>query len=178
MAMVSGFGFILVAGAALLLAGLPAVTADQLEKGDLELQFRFSYNNLDFDGPGGSSEFKEALAFFGYMLTDHHEIGAGVAYSGSGSSDGVEFGAFTPGSRTALDGMVDGIQQILVVHRLLEEIRGPPFHRLDTCRYVAVTCEEDDGHVESRRCHLLMELQTGPAGHVDVQHHAGGIVRG
>jgi len=84
---------ILAAFGVLLLAGFSVVNAEHLEEGDVELQFRFSYNNLDFDGPGGDSDTTEALGFLGYMLTDHHEIGAGVAYGSFGSSDSVEYGA-------------------------------------------------------------------------------------
>lgn len=78
--------------AMLLLAAFSAVEADQLEKGDTELQFRFSYNQIDFDGPGGSAETTEVLGLFGYMLTDHHEIGAGLAYAAFDSFDVVEYG--------------------------------------------------------------------------------------
>lgn len=76
----------------LLLAGLSAANASQLAKGDVELQFRFMYNDLDFDGPGGDSDSTEVLGFFGYMLTDHHEVGAGMAYAEFGSSDALEYG--------------------------------------------------------------------------------------
>ncbi len=78
---------------ALVLAGASVAGADQLEKGDVEVAFRFSYSDLDFDHPGGSSESEELLVAIGYMLTDHHEVGAGVAYVGVGSSDSWEYGA-------------------------------------------------------------------------------------
>lgn len=77
----------------LLLAGSSVAGADQLKKGDVEFQFRFSYSDLDFDGPGGDSETTEVLGILGYMLTDHHEVGAGVGYAKLDSSDSVEFGA-------------------------------------------------------------------------------------
>jgi len=83
---------ILAAFGVLLLAGYSVANADHLKEGDLEFQFRFSYNDLDFDGTGGDSETTEVLSSFAYMLTDHHEIGAGVAYAESGSSDSVEYG--------------------------------------------------------------------------------------
>lgn len=83
---------ILVSLGFLLLVGFSPAEADQLEEGDLELQFRFTYSHLDFAGRGGSSTFTEALGSVGYMITDHHEVGAGVAYSSFGSADSVEYG--------------------------------------------------------------------------------------
>ena len=84
---------IIMALSALLLAGASIAGADQLEKGDREIIFRFSYSNLDFDGPGGDSETTEILGSFGYMLTDHHEVGFGVGYASFDSSDSLEYGA-------------------------------------------------------------------------------------
>ncbi|MDH3525759.1 MAG: porin family protein [Acidobacteriota bacterium] len=83
---------ILAASGVLVLAGFSVASADQLAEGDVEVQFRVTYNDLDFDGPGGSSDSKEMFFSAGYMLTDHHEIGAGVAYGSSGSFDALEFG--------------------------------------------------------------------------------------
>ena len=77
----------------LFLVGASVAAADQLKKGDIEISFRFSYSDFDFDGPGGDSESTEIVGSFGYMLTDHHEIGAGVGYVSFDSSDTVEFGA-------------------------------------------------------------------------------------
>ncbi|MCP3962598.1 MAG: outer membrane beta-barrel protein [bacterium] len=84
---------IIIALSALLLAGASIADADQLEKGDREIIFRFSYSNLDFDGPGGDSETTEIAGSFGYMLTDHHEVGFGLGYASFDSSDSVEYGA-------------------------------------------------------------------------------------
>jgi hypothetical protein len=77
---------------ALLLSGAAIAHADQLKRGDFEVAFRFSYSDLDFDGRRGDSETKEFVGSFGYMLTDHHELGAGVGYFGIDSSDTVEYG--------------------------------------------------------------------------------------
>ncbi len=77
----------------LLLAGSSAAAADQLEKGDIEIAFRFSFSDFDFDGPGGDSQTTEIVGSLGYMLTDHHEIGAGVGYADFDGSDSLEFGA-------------------------------------------------------------------------------------
>jgi len=82
----------LIVFAMLLLGGIAVADADQLEKGDFEVGFRLSYSDLDFDGPGGDSDSKEFVGSFGYLLTDHHELGAGVGYFGSGSFDTVEYG--------------------------------------------------------------------------------------
>lgn len=76
-----------------LFASTSIVYADQLSKGDVEIGFRFSYSNLDFDGQGGSSDSTVLEASAAYMLTDHHEVGAGVAYSSFDSSDQMEYGA-------------------------------------------------------------------------------------
>ena len=86
----------------LLLAGVSVASADHLEKGDFEISFRFSYSDLDFQGRGGDSDSTEVVGGFGYMLTDHHQLGAGVGYSGIDSSDSVELGgAYTYNFRAA-----------------------------------------------------------------------------
>ena len=77
----------------MLMAGSSLAAADQLEKGDIEIAFRFSYSDFDLDGPGGDSETTEIVCSLGYMLTDHHEIGAGVGYADFDGSDSLEFGA-------------------------------------------------------------------------------------
>ena len=84
---------IITAFGALLLIGASVAHSDQLKTGDIEVAFRFSYSKLDFDGRGGDSEAKEIVGMFGYMLSDHHQVGAGVGYSGVGSSDAMEYGA-------------------------------------------------------------------------------------
>lgn len=77
---------------ALILASVSVASADQLAKGDFEISFRFSYSDLDFEGRGGDAEIKEFVGTFGYMLTDHHQLGAGIGYAGFDSSDTVEYG--------------------------------------------------------------------------------------
>ena len=77
---------------ALLLATASIGAADQLVEGDVELQFRFTHSNFDFDGSGGSTDFTEVVGIIEYMLTDHHEIGGGVAYAEVDGSDSLEFG--------------------------------------------------------------------------------------
>ena len=77
--------------AVLCLGGISAADADYLEKGDVEVQFRFSYNKLEFEG-GDDTETKEAVGIVGYMLTDRHEIGGGVGYFGVDSTEVLEYG--------------------------------------------------------------------------------------
>lgn len=72
---------------AALLLGVPAA-ADQLEKGDRQLRFDLAFSTLDFDAERvGDSDKIELTAGFGYMLTDHHEIGAAAGWFAQNGSD-------------------------------------------------------------------------------------------
>lgn len=73
------------------LSHAPAALADYLEKGDRELSFSLSFSDLDFDASSvGDSDSTELTATFGYLLTDHHEVGVGAAvFEGNGSSSSI-----------------------------------------------------------------------------------------
>lgn len=55
--------------------------ADQLAKGDNELNFTFSYSDVSVDGGGGDSKSADLSGSWGYLLTNHHEIGGILMYS-------------------------------------------------------------------------------------------------
>lgn len=74
--------------------------ADPLKKGEKEVDFTFSYDNLDPDGEG-SDELKTTIitGSFGWMLTDTQEVGGFLAYNkldagDAGDTDSTQLGAF------------------------------------------------------------------------------------
>lgn len=80
------------------LACAPAF-ADPLKKGQKEIDFTFSYDNLDPDG--AEEELKTTIftGSFGYMLTDGHEVGGFLAYNkleagDFGDTDSTQIGGF------------------------------------------------------------------------------------
>lgn len=86
-------------GIVMLLVGTTSVAmADQLKKGDKEMLFSFSYEDLSFDG-GGDLKTTDLSGAFGYLLTDANELGGTLLYSkvdaGSGGSvDSTLLGIF------------------------------------------------------------------------------------
>jgi hypothetical protein len=57
-------------------------------------------------------------------------------------------------------GLVNRIQQGLVLHRLLQEVRRPALHGLDAQGHGTVGREEDDGEVNSSLGHFFLEVKT------------------
>ena len=88
--------WILLAIAALVCA--PAF-ADPLKKGQKEIDFTFSYDNLNPDGAAEDVKTTILTGSFGYMLTDGHEVGGFLAYNkldagDAGETDSTQLGAF------------------------------------------------------------------------------------
>lgn len=80
------------------LAFAPAF-ADPLKKGEKEIDFTFSYDNLNPDGTGDDLKTTILTGSFGYMLTDGHEVGGQLSYSkldagDAGDTDSTQLGAF------------------------------------------------------------------------------------
>lgn len=81
-----------------LLALPPAASAGVLEPGEKEVDFAFSYNDVNPDGAGSSVKTTALAGSFGYMLTEGHEVGGRLAYRkvevGNADADSTQFGAF------------------------------------------------------------------------------------
>jgi hypothetical protein len=84
-----------------LLCGLLFATsafADQLEKGDTEINFAFTFQQQDIDDSDLDPELTSLSGSFGYLLTDAHELGAILGYTDlkieNESTDLFSFGAF------------------------------------------------------------------------------------
>ena len=91
--------------------------------------------------------------------------------------DVVEFGAGLPLMAVRLDGGADGLEEILVVDRLGEEINRAALHGAHAHRDVAVAGEEDDRDLAAPGDQRLLQLQAVQARHRHVQHQAAGCVR-
>lgn len=81
---------------AILVCGSVAM-ADQLKKSDKELGFTFSYSDISPD-QGDDLSTTVLDGFFGWLLTDHHEVGGLLTYTetevGNASTDSSAFGVF------------------------------------------------------------------------------------
>ncbi len=80
------------------LALFPPASAAVLETGEKEVDFAFSYNDLDPDGASSAVKTTALMGSFGYMLTEGHEVGGRLAYRkvevGNADADSAQFGAF------------------------------------------------------------------------------------
>lgn len=83
---------------ALAAAATTAANADSLEKGNKEIDFAFSYNDLNPDGTADSLKTTTLAGSFGYLLGGGNEVGGRLAYSkqeqGDFNVDATQIGAF------------------------------------------------------------------------------------
>lgn len=74
-----------------------AAFADTLKKGNMELSFAFSYDDLSPDS-GEDAKTYNLDGAWGYLLTDRNELGATLSYAkvegGGVSADAMRYGAF------------------------------------------------------------------------------------
>ena len=88
--------------------------------------------------------------------------------------DVLQFGAGEPRDAVLLNGDLNRLEQIAVIHRLGEEIQCSAFHCLHTCGDVAVAGQENnrDGAAFHRQSRL--QLQAIQAGHREIEHETTG----
>lgn len=83
---------------AVALAATSLASAEVLRQDESEINFAFSYNDLDPDGFGTDIKTTTLAGSYGYMLTDGHEIGGRLSYLktevGDADVDSTQLGAF------------------------------------------------------------------------------------
>ena len=72
----------------------------------------------------------------------------------------------------ALDGVPDGAQQHVVAEWLRQELDSSRLHRLDRHRHVAVTRDEDDGHVDPIDSDALLKIEAVEVRKINVKNQA------
>src|SRR4029079_11266412 len=77
----------------------------------------------------------------------------------------------------ALECLVYGIEQQLVIERLGEDLQGTGFHHANRKRDVCVGRDENDRKVIPGGGQLLLQVQTARAWHADVENQAAGARR-
>lgn len=73
---------------------------------------------------------------------------------------------------TAFDGAPNGVHQRVIAEGLGQELDGPRFHGLNGHRHVAVTRDEDDGHVGALDGNALLQFETGDVRKDQVENQA------
>src|ERR1700679_638443 len=72
--------------------------------------------------------------------------------------------------------VIDTIYQVLVAKRLLDELQGPLFHRLNRHRNVTVTRDKYHRQHRTDGVEVLLNLQSAHFRHAYVEHQASGSI--
>src|SRR5215471_2941150 len=78
-------------------------------------------------------------------------------------------GALAAARPILLQRQADGLEKLLVLHRLQKKVHGAPLHRLDTAGNVAASREEEDRQVASALEKGPLQLKTVEPRHGDIQ---------
>jgi hypothetical protein len=84
-------------------------------------------------------------------------------------------GRRVPGSlelAAAVDGLLDGVQQVIVTERFREELDGPGFHGAYRHRDVTMAGNEDDRKVDLDLGQFLLEIKATPARQLYIKNQA------
>ena len=82
-----------------------------------------------------------------------------------------------PGHPVTLQGVLHGVEQVLVAEGLGEELHRPGLHGPHRHRDVAIARDEDNRQVNLGGGQLTLEVQAAQAGQTHVEHQAAGCVR-
>jgi hypothetical protein len=87
-------------------------------------------------------------------------------------SNRLDFAQSRPILPVFFDGVLDGLQELYVVERLLKGIDSPLLHGFDRYGNITVCRDDDNGHAMAEPCQLLLEVKTRHPQHEQVQHNA------
>src|SRR5262245_6554944 len=81
------------------------------------------------------------------------------------------------GSAVDVDGLVNGIEQILLPERLREELHRAGLHRPDRHPYVTMPRHENDRDGEIHARELVLKIESADTRHSDIQYEAARRIR-
>ena len=72
----------------------------------------------------------------------------------------------------SINGPVDGVEQVLLVEGLLEEVQGACLHGAHAHRDRAVAGDKDDGQLDARHGQFILQLETADFRHPHIENQA------